>query len=80
MTVFWQLLRRKGLASKRLPLLRPAAPGMTLSMDSVMDVLATGHQCLTCVDDFMKECLTFFTTFGISGVQVTRILDGIALF
>jgi putative transposase len=32
------------------------------------------------VDDFTKECLTVTTAFGISGVQVTRILDSIALF
>lgn len=32
------------------------------------------------MDDFTKECLTIITAFGISGVQVTRILDGIALF
>ncbi|MBM0748056.1 transposase [Pantoea eucrina] len=35
---------------------------------------------LTCVDDFTKECLTITVAFGISGVQVTHILDSIALF
>jgi putative transposase len=51
-------------------------------MDFVMDALATGRRikCLTCVDDFTKECLTITAVFGISGVQVTRILDSIALF
>jgi hypothetical protein len=29
--------RRKGLATERLPLLRPAAPNLTWSMDFVMD-------------------------------------------
>ncbi|HHA1259768.1 TPA: IS3 family transposase [Enterobacter asburiae] len=74
--------RRKGLATERLPLLRPEAPNLTWSMDFVMDALATGRRikCLTCVDDFTKECLTITTAFGISGVQVTRILDSIALF
>jgi len=74
--------RRKGLATERLPLLRPAAPNLTWSMDFVMDALATGRRikCLTCVDDFTKECLTITIAFGISGVQVTRILDSIALF
>ena len=74
--------RRKGLATERLPLLRPAAPNMTWSMDFVMDALASGRRikCLTCVDDFTKECLTVTVAFGISGVQVTRILDSIALF
>ncbi len=37
-------------------------------------------QCLTCVDDFTKEYLTVIAAFGISGIQVTRILDSIALF
>ena len=74
--------RRKGLATERLPLLRPAAPNLTWSMDSVMDALSTGRRikCLTCVDDFTKECLTVTVAFGISGVQVSRILDSIALF
>lgn len=47
-----------------------------------MDALAIGRRikCLICVDDFTKECLTVTVTFGISGVQVTRILDSIVLF
>ena len=51
--------RRKGLAKERLLLLRPAAPNLTWSMDFVMDAWATGRRikCLTCVDDFTKECL-----------------------
>jgi putative transposase len=58
------------------------APNLSWSMDFVMDVLATGRKikCLSCVDDFAKECLTVTVTFGISGVQVTRILDSSALF
>ena len=60
--------RRKVLATERLPLLRPAAPNLTWSMDSVMDALSTGRRikCLTCVDDFTKECLTVTVAFGIS--------------
>ena len=74
--------RRKRLATERLPLLRPAAPNLTWLMDFVMDALATGSRikCLTCVDDFTRECLTITIAFGISGVQFTRILDSIALF
>lgn len=51
-------------------------------MDFVMDALGSGDRIksLTCVDDFTKECLTITTVFGITGVQVTRILDSIALF
>ncbi|HBI6868961.1 TPA: IS3 family transposase [Enterobacter cancerogenus] len=74
--------RRKGLATERFPLLRPDAPNLAWSMDFVMDAQANGRRikCLTCVDDFTKECLTITAAFGISGVQVTRILDSIALF
>ena len=73
---------REGLATELLPLLRPDAPNLTWSMDFVMDAMANGRRskCLTCVDDFTKECLKFSAVFGISGVQVTRILDSIALF
>lgn len=48
-----------------------------------MDALATGRRIksLTGVADFTKECLIVITAFGISSsVQVTRILDSIALF
>ncbi|MCE2004233.1 IS3 family transposase [Enterobacter asburiae] len=74
--------RRKGLATERFPLLRPDAPNLTWSMDFVMDALTNGRRfkCLTCVDDFTKECLTITAAFGVSGVQVMRILDSIALF
>ncbi len=43
--------------------------------------LASGRRikCLTYVSDFTKECLTIATAFRITGVQVTRILDSIAL-
>lgn len=73
---------RKGLATERFPLLRPDASNLTWSMDFVMDALANGRRikCLICVDDFTKECLTITAAFGISGVQVTHILDSIALF
>ncbi|VGK90092.1 IS3 family element, transposase OrfB [Klebsiella pneumoniae] len=52
------------------------------SQHNALDALATGRRikCLTCVDDFTKECLTVTVAFGISGVQVSRILDSIALF
>ena len=74
--------RRKGLTAERLPLLRPAALNLTWTMDFVIDALATSRRikCLTCVADFTKESLTITIAFGISGVQVTRILDSIALF
>jgi len=45
-------------------------------------VLANGRRikCLTCADDFTKKCLTITVAFGISVIQVTRILNSIALF
>lgn len=51
-------------------------------MDYVMDALSSGRRikCLTCLDDFRKECLRITAAFGISGVQLTCILDSIALF
>lgn len=50
-------------------------------MNFVIDALVSGCRikCLACVHDFTKECLTIITAFGISGVQVTRISDYIAL-
>lgn len=47
-----------------------------------MDSLANGRRikCLTRLDDFTKKCLTITAAFGNSGVQVTCILDSIALF
>jgi putative transposase len=59
-----------------------AVPKLTWSMDFVMDALATGRRIkyLTCVDDFMKECLTITTAFGISGAPVTRIRGSIERF
>jgi putative transposase len=51
-------------------------------MDFVMDALASGRRLkyLTCADDFTKKCMTITAAFGISGVQVTHILDSIVLF
>jgi len=48
-------------------------------MDFVMDALVnvSRFKCLNCVDDFTKGCLTIIAEFGISGVQITLILDSI---
>ncbi len=50
-----------------------------------MDVLLTNGRrikCLTCMDDFTKECLTItaLSVVQSAGVQVTRVLDSITLF
>ena len=57
-------------------------PVMKLKNFRMRDAFATSRRikCLTCVDDFTEECLTITIAFGISGVQVTHILDSIALF
>jgi len=70
------------LSTGRYAAQHPDAPNLTRSMDFVMDALGNGRRikCLTCVDDFTKECLTITTAFAITGVQATRILDSIALF
>ena len=47
-----------------------------------MDALANGRRlkCLTVVDDFTKASLDIPVAHGLSGEQVTRILDRIAAF
>ena len=62
--------RRKGLATERFPLLRPDAPNLTQSMDFDIDALANGRRikCLTCVDDFTRECLMVTAAFVMSGI------------
>jgi len=51
-------------------------------MDLVINLLATGRsiKCLTCADDFTKECLTITAAVRISCRQIPRILDSITLF
>jgi hypothetical protein len=41
---------------------------LTWSIDFVMDALASGRRikCLTCLDDFTKECLTITAAFGMN--------------
>ena len=60
----------------------PGGVNLARSIDFDMDTLATVRRikCRTCVDDFIKECLTIITAFGISCAQVTHIPDSIALF
>lgn len=50
-------------------------------MSFVIDALASARRikCLTYVYDFAKEYQTITAAFRISDVQVTRILDRIAL-
>lgn len=72
----------EGIRPLTLPLFHPVAPNLCWSIYFVMDALANGPmiKCLTYVDDFTKDCLTVTVAFRISDVQVTRILDSIALF
>lgn len=65
-----RIQRRRGLATERLPLLRPDVPNLTRSINFVIYSLGDGRRikCLTCVDDFTKECLMSHTVFGITDV------------
>lgn len=74
--------RRKGIAIERQPLVQPEGPNRTWSMDFVMDAMACGRRlkCLTVVDDYTKECLDIAVARGISGDEVTRILEAVAAF
>ena len=62
--------RRKGLATERLPMLRPTAPNLTWSMDLVMDALVTGRriECLTCVEQYSIDEM-FLELTGIDGCK-----------
>ena len=73
---------RRVRVTERLPLLRLAAPGLSWSPYFVMDAQASWRRikCYICVDDFTNEYLSVSLTSGISGMQVTRILDSIVLF
>jgi putative transposase len=74
--------RRRGISVERQPLVLPARPNHTWSMDFVMDMLSTGRRikCLTIIDDFTKEALDLVVDISISGHYVVRVLEQIAQF
>ncbi|KUS12221.1 hypothetical protein AWE62_22685 [Escherichia coli] len=60
------------------PLISPQGPNIA----PFVTALATARRSksLNFVDDVTRECLTITIACGISGVQITCILDSIALF
>lgn len=73
--------RKKVLAGERQPLLRPLAANQVWSMDFVFDRTAEGRvlKCLTIVDDATHEAVAIEVERAISGRDVTRVLDRLAL-
>ncbi|KXW55793.1 hypothetical protein FV185_09520 [Ferrovum sp. PN-J185] len=69
--------KRHGVMVQKQSLSLPSSPNEVWSMDFVSDALASGRRvkALTIVDDFTKESIDIALEHGISGQQVTRILD-----
>ena len=73
--------RKKVLVGERQPLLRPAQANEVWSMDFVYDRTASGRviKCLTIVDDATHESVAIEVERAISGHDVSRVLDRLAL-
>jgi len=71
--------RKKVLPGDRQPLIRPSRANEVWSMDFVFDRLADGRalKCLTVVDDATQEAVAVRLDRAISGIYLTRILDGL---
>ena len=79
------LLIRKRKKTKRIgvrvPLVATLALNQTWSMDFVSDAIARPGavsrriKCLTVADDFSHECVDISVDFGVSGADITRLLD-----
>ncbi len=68
--------------NERVPLQLAKAVNEVWSMDFVSDSLSNGRRLkyLTVADDFSHECVDIAVDFGISGEDVTRLLDRAAVF
>ena len=68
--------------NERVPLQLAKAVHEVWSMDFVSDSLSNGRRLkyLTVADDFSHECVDIAVDFGISGENVTRLLDRAAVF
>jgi putative transposase len=73
--------RKKRPVGARQPLVRPQAANEVWSMDFVLDRSAEGRaiKCLTIVDDATHESVAIIPERTISGAQVTRVLDQLAV-
>ena len=71
--------RKKVPMADRQPLMRPEVANAVWSMDFVFDRSADGRviKCLTIVDDATHESVAIKPERAISGLAVTRILDGL---
>jgi transposase InsO family protein len=71
--------RKKVLPGERQPLIRPSRVNEVWSMDFVFDRLADGRalKCLTVVDDATQEAVAIRPDRAISGIYLTRILEGL---
>ena len=75
-----RLMVSKRGGRKRAPMALPQGPNQRWSLDFVSDALAHGRRfrILAMVDDFSRECLALVVDTSLSGLRVTRELDGIA--
>ena len=73
--------RKKVPSPDRQPLIRPDRANQVWSMDFVFDRVADGRpiKCLGIVDDATHECVALVPARSMSGHQVARVLDDIAL-
>jgi transposase InsO family protein len=73
--------RKKVPMAERQPLARSTAANDVWSMDFVFDRAAEGRvlKCLTVVDDATHEAVVIEVERAISGIDVTRVMDRLAL-
>lgn len=73
--------RKKVPLGERQPLVRPDTANEVWSMDFVFDRSAEGRviKCLTIVDDATHESVAIMPERAIGGLELTRILDGLAV-
>jgi len=71
---------RKRALGTRAPMAMPQGRNLRWSLDFVADTLVSGRRfrILTLVDDFTRECLGLVVDTSLTGLRVTRELDGIA--
>ena len=69
--------RKKRASATRLPLPRPTGPNQAWSIYFVSDWLRNGRRLkmLTIVDQFTRECLAIEVGLGMTGKQVSEVLD-----
>lgn len=73
--------KKRSRSAPRRPLPRPTTLNQRWSMDFMSDFIGDGRRlrALNVIDDFSSECLAIEVGTSISGEQVGRVLDAIAL-